>query len=170
MLDDEDKITIPVELGAKSHVMDNVVALMTADRILTALLLRSVESGELTAEQAYLLSKGTLQALLPSAAQEASEESGIEKRPAADRVLNSIHRYKTGILFHIPFVGPNLIEKNEDWDVVKASRINAALLDFGLGCQLLDDIRDLARDMIEKRNNYLLSVLSERSPEILDAW
>ena len=170
LLDNEDNITLPVELGAKSQVMNNVVAVMTADRVLTALLLQSVKSGDLTIEQADRLSKGTLQALLPSAAQEASEEMGVTKRPAADVVLNSIHRYKTGVLFHIPFVAPNLIEKDNEWDSKKAARINEALLNFGLGCQLLDDIRDLSRDLIEKRNNYLLSVLAESSPEIIDAW
>ena len=170
LLDDENNITLPVEMGATSQVMGNVVAVMTADRILTSILLQHVERGDLTAEQAHILSRGTLQALLPSAAQEASEEMGIEKRPAPDVVLNSIHRYKTGVLFHIPFVGPKLIEKDDEWDVEKATRINDALLDFGLGCQLLDDIRDLARDLVEKRNNYLLSLLAEESPDILESW
>lgn len=170
LLDNEDKITLPVELGEKSHVMGNVVALMAADRILTDILLYAVESGSLTATQAHALSRGTLQTLLPSAAQEASEEMGIEKRPASDVVLNSIHHYKTGVLFNIPFVAPNLIEKDGDWNAKKASRINKALLDFGLGCQLLDDIRDLARDLVEKRNNYLLSLLAEESPEVLEKW
>ena len=170
LLDDENNITLPVEMAGKSQVMNNVVAVMTADRVLTSLLLQSVQSGDLTIEQADKLSKGTLQALLPSAAQEASEELGITKRPSPDVVLNSIHRYKTGILFHIPFVAPQLIEKDDEWDSEKAARINEALLNFGLGCQLLDDIRDLARDLIEKRNNYLLSVLAETSPEIIDSW
>jgi len=107
---------------------------------------------------------------LPSAAQEASEEVGVENRPPPDVVLNTIHRYKTGILFHIPFVGPTLVEDGCDWDDGKAERIKSALLDFGLGCQLLDDIRDVARDFVEKRNNYLLSLLAEESPEILEDW
>ena len=170
ILDNEKNITLPVDMGGESLVMSNVVAIMTADRILTSILSNSVESGNLTPKQAKKLSLGTLQALLPSAAQEASEEMGVEVRPPSDIVLNSIHRYKTGVLFHIPFVGPSLIEDDRSWDSEKAERIKIAFLDFGLGCQLLDDIRDVARDFVEKRNNYLLSLLAEESPAILDDW
>ena len=31
---------------------------------------------------------------------------------------------------------------------------------FGLGCQILDDIRDMARDHRERRHNYILSCLT----------
>ena len=41
-------------------------------------------------------------------------------------------------------------------------------MDFGLGCQVLDDVRDLARDLLEKRHNYVLSVLAHEKPELLD--
>jgi len=170
MLDNENNISLPIEMGGESLIMSNVVAIMTADRILSSILSNSVENGDLTPDEAKKLSLGTLQSLLPSAAQEASEEVGVETRPPPDVVLNSIHRYKTGILFHIPFVGPTLIEEDCDWDSGKAERMKSALLDFGLGCQLLDDIRDVARDFIEKRNNYLLSMLAEESPEVLEHW
>ena len=43
-------------------------------------------------------------------------------------------------------------------------------MNFGLGCQVLDDIRDMARDFLEKRHNYLLSVLSFQAPERLREW
>ena len=34
-----------------------------------------------------------------------------------------------------------------------------ALMKIGIGCQILDDIRDMARDHRERRHNYVLSCL-----------
>ena len=40
-------------------------------------------------------------------------------------------------------------------------------MNFGLGCQILDDLRDLARDLNESRHNYVLSLLQWEHPERL---
>jgi len=134
-----------------------VVSIMTADRIFQQLLAEGRETGALTAAQAQELSERSLQILLPSAAQEASEEEGITERPDAEHVLNVIHRYKTGILFNVAFLGPEVIEPH--LDRARAAALKEALLQFGIGCQVLDDIRDMSRDYIEQRHNYLLSTL-----------
>ena len=42
-------------------------------------------------------------------------------------------------------------------------------MQFGIGCQILDDIRDLARDHIERRHNYLLSDLWKNQPEFFQS-
>lgn len=83
----------------------------------------------------------SLRVLLPSAAQEAGEEGGIRKRPGPDYVLRTIHRFKTGLLFHIPFLGPEHVEENIS--PARLERLKDALLSFRLGCQVLDDILDL---------------------------
>ncbi|HPR83902.1 MAG TPA: hypothetical protein PLD51_08600, partial [Pontiellaceae bacterium] len=78
-------------------------------------------------------------------------------------VLHVIHRYKTGVLFNVAFLAPEIIEPHPDR--ARAAALAEALMQFGIGCQVLDDIRDLARDHIERRHNYLLSVLSKHQPE-----
>ena len=50
------------------------------------------------------------------------------------------------------------IEKDLDGKVLAAAR--QGLGQFGQGCQLLDDIRDLARDHIGRRHNYALSLMA----------
>ena len=157
LLDDEDKVVIPIQMQGSSRVMRQVVSIMTADRIFQRLLAEGIESGALTAAQAQELSERSLQILLPSAAQEASEEEGITKRPAPEHVLNVIHRYKTGILFNVAFLGPEIIEPH--LDRARAAALKEAMMQFGIGCQVLDDIRDMARDLVEQRHNYLLSDL-----------
>ncbi len=160
LLDDEAKPVLPLILPrGGGQTMTQVLAVMTADRILERLLSEAADAGTITPAQARRLSAGSLQVLLPSAALEASEEGGIRERPPPEEVLKTIHRLKTGLLFNLPFFGPEICEA-EQLDAVKVATLKAALMEFGLGCQILDDIRDLARDWLEGRHNYLLSRLT----------
>ena len=155
LLDDEDKITLPLRMPGQGHVMKQVVAIMAADRAMSVILNEAVSEQVLSYEQAEKLSALTLQVLLPSAAQEASEEGGISRRLSPQEILEKIHVLKTGILFNLPFMGPSSIES--DLDEVLIVGLKQGLMDFGIGCQILDDIRDVAIDFKEKRQNYLLS-------------
>lgn len=155
LLDGEDKIVMPIEICGRARTMRQVISLMLADRIMSYLLDKAVLDGLLTSAEAKILSQKSLQILLPSAAEEASEEEGIFTRPPPAYVLSVIHKLKTGLLFHIPFLGPESIEKNIDKENLAA--LKEGLLKFGIGCQVLDDIRDLAKDYLEKRHNYILS-------------
>ena len=157
LLDNEDKVTLPIHMPGQSRVMRQVVAIMAADRILQRLLDTAVHAGQITREDAAVLSESSLQVLLPSAAQEATEEGGITDRPRPEYVLNTIHRLKTGMLFQLPFLGPERIERGVDRRKMLA--LKEALMAFGLGCQILDDIRDMAWDHRERRHNYILSSL-----------
>ena len=157
LLDHEDKVTLPIRMPGQSRVMRQVVAIMAADRMLARLLNDAVRERQITPEEAAVLSESSLQVLLPSAAQEATEEGGITHRPRPEYVLNTIHRLKTGMLFHLPFLGPERIEHGVDQR--RMNVLKDALMTFGLGCQILDDIRDMARDHRERRHNYILSSL-----------
>ncbi|MEI7880761.1 MAG: hypothetical protein WCI95_07790 [bacterium] len=175
LLDQEDKVTLPIRMPGQSRVMRQVVTIMAADRILERLLNAAVGDGQITKEEAAVLSESSLQVLLPSAAQEATEEGGITDRPRPEYVLDTLHRLKTGMLFHLPFLGPDRIERG--LDQLKLAALKDGLMAFGLGCQILDDIRDMARDHRERRHNYILSslqwsadpylrVLDSRKPEV----
>ena len=168
LLDNEDKCVLPLDMPGTSRVMREVVALMAADRILSHLLNDAVAEGTLTAGQATRLTDESLRSLLPSAAQEASEEGGVTSRPDPQYVLDTVHVLKTGLLFNIPFTGVDLVE--EDLDRDRLARIKRALLMFGGGCQIHDDVRDIARDFVEHRHNYVLSVLTHEHPGVLSQW
>ncbi len=168
LLDKEDKVVVPLQMAGQSTIMRQVIAIMAADRVMKRLLDEAVAAGTITAGEAHLLSERSLQVLLPSAAQEATEEGGISERPDPAYVLSTIHVLKTGILFNIPFLGPDLIENRLDRG--RLEELKQALLDFGLGCQLLDDLRDMAKDFLEGRHNYVLSILSREGNPVLQAW
>jgi hypothetical protein len=111
------------------------------------------------------LSRESLRQLLPSAAQEATEEGGIIVRPDPEYVLDVIHRLKTGMLFNLAFTAPEIVE--DFYPTERAHALKAALMEFGLGCQLLDDVRDVARDLRERRHNYVLSWMAHNRPDLL---
>ena len=165
LLDGEDKEVVPLEMPGSARVMRQVVAVMAADRVLAEILNDAVETGAITAAQRDELARESLRRLLPSAAQEATEEGGIAARPPPEEVLGVIHRLKTGLLFNLAFVGPEIVEPAA---FARTARLREGLMDFGLGCQVLDDVRDLARDLLEKRHNYVLSVLAHQAPDLLD--
>jgi hypothetical protein len=164
LLDNEDKVVIPLEMPGDSRIMRQVINIMAGDRMLYTILEDGAARGILTREEVTRLQMGSLQILLPSAAQEASEEGGVKDRPRADDVLSTIHKFKTGLLFHLPFLGIETIE--HDIDPVRLETIKAGLMDFGLGCQILDDIRDIARDLDEQNHNYVLSTLYWEQPDL----
>ena len=163
LLDNEDKEVIPLQMPHQSRIMQQVISIMAADRMLYVLLEDAAAAGAFTRAQVTALHTRSLQLLLPSAAQEASEEGGVTTRPSPDEVLSTIHKYKTGLLFHLPFLGIEEVE--HDLDQPRLERIKAGLMDFGLGCQILDDIRDLSRDLHQHNHNYLLSLLYWEQPD-----
>ena len=165
LLDGEDKEVVPVVLPGHARVMRQVVAVMAADRVLAEILNDAVAAGTVTAAQRDDLSRESLCRLLPSAAQEATEEGGIAVRPPPEEVLGVIHRLKTGLLFNVAFVGPEIVEPLA---CARTERLREGLMDFGLGCQVLDDVRDMARDLLEQRHNVVLSALAHGHPALLD--
>lgn len=155
LLDSEDKLILPIRMAGSSRIMRQVVSIMAADRIMKRILDEAVEEKVITPEESLILADKSLRILLPSAAEEASEEGGVNHYQDPEYILSVIHKLKTGLLFYIPFLGPESIEQDMDSNML--ARCKEALGKFGLGCQILDDIRDIARDYLEKRNNYILA-------------
>jgi hypothetical protein len=155
LLDREDKMTFPVRMPGNGSVMRQIIVILLSDRIVYRLLAEAQANGVLSQDEARRLSDETLRVLLPSAAEEAFEEGGLREWPKPEFVLDQLHPLKIGIFFNIPFVGPEKIERNVDRNKIK--KLKASMRDFAIGCQMLDDIRDLSRDFIERRANYVVA-------------
>ena len=165
LLDQEDKMTVKILMPGDSRVMRQVVSIMAADRVLTHIVRDAFLKGGFTPEDGRTLIDGTLEVLLPSAAEEAAEEKGIVQRPKPEYVLKTIHRLKTQLLFQVPLLGPERVEKKVD--AKKLALYREGLGKFGLGCQILDDIRDIGRDHAQRRHNYILSLMMHENREAL---
>ncbi len=163
LLDNEDKITFDIEMTGDSRVMRQVVVIMLADRIMYKLLDDAVEKKLISRKEAHILSIESLRILLPSASEEGFEEGGLKEQLSPEFILKEIHPVKTGILFHIPFLAIEKIEKNIDLE--KMLLLKNGFMEFGVGCQLLDDIRDITRDYIENRANYFIALLQTKNWE-----
>jgi geranylgeranyl pyrophosphate synthase len=106
-----------------------------------------------------------LHTLAASGVQEADEEQGIESILTPEDILNKVHHYKTGLLFNCPWGIPLVLEQLNP-DIV--TPIQEALYRIGIGCQILDDMADLGRDVRGGRHNYVASLVYHQSGR--DLW
>lgn len=156
LLDDEYKQTLPTDLPETAVRFRSVLDIMASDRVLFELLLQAISAGKLTLDQARRISGISLGALLKSGAQEAGEESGVSRILSPEQILSTVHHYKTGLLFQAPWAIPEKLEKISP---AKIEDIKTDLYKIGMGCQLMDDMVDLQRDIHSRRHNYLFSLI-----------
>jgi hypothetical protein len=157
ILDDEYKQTLDTDLPPDGHRFRSVLDIMVSDRVLFELLLDECRDNGLTIEQVRAANAASLRALAASGAQEASEERGVKRTLSPDDVLQTVHHHKTGLLFQCPWALPAVIE---NIDERTTRRLTNALYHIGMGCQILDDMVDLPRDLLQQRHNYIISSIT----------
>jgi geranylgeranyl pyrophosphate synthase len=91
-----------------------------------------------------------------SGVQEASEEGGITAILKPDDLLQTVHHYKTGILFQCPWDIPLSIETFNESDI---KPLLEGLYSIGMGCQIMDDMVDFISDIEGKRHNFMVSLI-----------
>jgi hypothetical protein len=156
LLDDEYKKTLETDLAQQGVRFRSVVDIMVSDRVLFEILLGAFKHNGLSYAKLLRANAASLHALIRSGAQEASEEKGIYRVLTPQQVLASVHHFKTGLLFQCPWAIPRIIE-NCGKDEVNS--ILEALYKIGMGCQIMDDMVDLASDLQRQRHNYVASVI-----------
>ncbi|KGO33519.1 MAG: hypothetical protein ACWGKN_08785 [Desulfoprunum sp.] len=164
LLDDEYKTTLETDLPLPAHRFRSVLDIMVADRVLFAVLADHCHRHALPVDLALQASAASLRALTLSGAQEAAEEEGIAERIAPEIVLGRIHHDKTGVLFQSPWAVPSVLEADLP---PEAATVQEALFQVGIGCQILDDLVDLFRDVRQQRHNYVASIIVHREPREL---
>ena len=156
ILDDEYKKTLDTDLPARGTRFRSILDIMVSDRVLFEILLRSCHTDGLTFEQVLAASSASLRGLTKSGAQEAAEEDGVDHRLEPDEVLRTVHHFKTGVLFQCPWAVPAVIE---DLSQAEVAGLMDGLYRIGMGCQIMDDMVDLAADIMGRRHNYVASLI-----------
>lgn len=165
ILDNEYKRTLETDLPAKAWRFRSVLDIMVSEHVMFNLMVTAVRRGEIPGDRLIPVVNAALHALTKSGAQEAGEEGGTVEALAPETILTAIHHYKTGILFQSPWAVPSVLES---LDEMKTTPIMEGLYQIGMGCQILDDLVDLHRDALQKRHNYVASLIfHHQGPE---AW
>ena len=162
ILDDEYKMTLATDLPVKAGKFRSIIDIMVSDRVLFLILQQQFLLNDLTSDQVLAASNESIRTLAKSGAQEASEEHGAGEILDPDYILSHIHSLKTGILFQSPWALPDLLENFDDADksiVQNREKVKKALFDIGMGCQVLDDMVDLALDINTNHHNYVASLI-----------
>jgi geranylgeranyl pyrophosphate synthase len=156
ILDGEYKKTLETDLPEQGVRFRSVVDIMVSDRVLFNILLDELKNEELSYSKILAANAASLHGLIQSGAEEASEENGIDTILGPQEVLASVHHFKTGLLFQSPWTIPQDFESFRKKDV---NYILDALYKIGMGCQIMDDMVDLASDLQRKRHNYVASLI-----------
>ncbi|MCP4371282.1 MAG: hypothetical protein GY797_24675 [Deltaproteobacteria bacterium] len=156
ILDNEYKKTLDTDLPIKAKKFRSIIDIMVSDRILVAILHKGHQEGEFSFDHILKANTASLHALVTSGIQEATEEGGAGTILKPEEVLSKIHPLKTGILFQAPWVLPELMETKFSEHITK---LKEALFKIGMGCQILDDMVDLAMDSQMNRHNYVASLI-----------
>ena len=156
ILDDEYKKTLETDLPEEGVRFRSIVDIMVSDRVLFEILFEGLQDAKLNGQQVLAASAASLRTLVQSGAQEASEEGGIQRVREPQQILKSVHHYKTGLLFQCPWTIPLIIESIPPTTI---DFFREALYNIGMGCQIMDDMVDLASDFHKKRHNYVLALI-----------
>ncbi len=155
ILDDEYKEVIGFSMPGKGIRFRSVLTIMTADAVLARLIAGRVAAGKLELEKAMRLSEAVLAVLIPSGIEEHEEESELGALvPTVEDMLERIHFLKTGMLFQAPL---RIVEHMDDANAQDTEELAGSLSRFGIGCQILDDMKDVAEDLMDGRYNLVLS-------------
>lgn len=159
LLDDELKEMFLTDLPESAQIFKSVHTLLVVDRIFFQFLLDAKREGTINDEELTQLLKLSLNSMVASGIEEANEEQGVEYNLTPQEVLDQVHIYKTGHLFTSPLVAPFALGDIKDIDQGEA--IRDGLLNFGLGCQILDDLTDLGMDLACRKHNYIIAVVMQ---------
>lgn len=156
LLDDEYKPTLETDIPANGHRFRSVVDIMVSDRVLFEILLGAAAREDIALDQVPAAATASMKTMTRSGIEEASEEDGVTAVLAPETILRSVHHFKTGLLFQCPWDIPRTIEK------VAAKTLNhilEGLYRIGVGCQIMDDMVDMAADIEARKHNYLVSLV-----------
>ncbi len=171
LMDDEYKETLITDLPGKSFRFRSVLDIMVSDRILFELLFKYFTEDRMSTQQFLGTIAASITALTRSGAQEASEEGGVDAVLPPQQVLETVHHFKTGLLFMCPWSVPRIIE---DCSNTAVDSLLEGLYRIGLGCQVMDDMVDLAQDIKKRHHNFLASLVYYHSGSAqwdrLNAW
>lgn len=156
ILDDEYKQTLATDLPEGATRFRSIVDIMASDRVMFSILMAACNRHELSPVQVLEASTASLHALTASGIQESTEEQGIQSIQPPRDVLSKVHHYKTGLLFNCPWGIPEVLETLSAQAVAP---LKQALYQIGMGCQIMDDMADLGRDIREARHNYVASLI-----------
>ena len=157
LLDNELKEMLLTSLPENAATFKSVHTVLTVDRIFFSFLLDGLRDGTITNDEMEKLLRVSLASLSASGIEEAGEEGGVDCFLPPEEVLQKIHPAKTGRLFTSPLAAPAAL--GDITDNKTHENISSGLCQFGLACQVLDDLSDLGMDLANRKHNYLASLI-----------
>lgn len=103
LLDDEYKRTLDSDIPETAFRFRSVVDIMVSDRVHFQLLVEAGRQKEISIDKIMAAAAASMKTMTRSGVQEASEEAGITEILKPDDLLQTVHHFKTGLLFKCPW-------------------------------------------------------------------
>lgn len=156
LLDDEYKPTLATDIPESGVRFRSVVDIMVSDRVLFNVLSDAATRGVIPREHILTAVTASMRTMMQSGVEEAAEEAGVNAILTPDEILETVHHLKTGILFQCCWDIPRIIETVPE---ATLDPLLEGLYRVGIGCQIMDDMVDLAMDIRLRKHNYLVSLI-----------
>ncbi|MBP7654327.1 polyprenyl synthetase family protein [Candidatus Dependentiae bacterium] len=155
LLDGDDNHYLSYTKITKSKIMKSVFDLLLAEKIICSVLYNYSHTHNLFRhEKITEIQSEIFKQLTGSGINEAEETQLTQLNFSPEKIISSVHHYKSGKLFTLPFIAAKNINKNPN-----LLKTESAIYDFGIAVQLLDDISDIYEDFTEKKPNYILALM-----------
>jgi hypothetical protein len=159
LLDNELKEMIQTDLPEAAHVFKSVHTLLVTDRVFFSFVFKALNEGIISREEVSTLVRVSLAAITESGKEEAGEEGGISFTDLTpEQIIGEVHSLKAGKLFLSPLAAPDALGDIRDREAF--GHMQSGLYHFGIACQILDDLADLAIDMQDRKHNYLAAQIT----------
>ena len=156
LLDDEYKPTLETDIPSTGYRFRSVVDIMVSDRVLFQVLMDAAARKEIACDRVLPAATASMKTMTRSGMEEAAEEAGVTAILKPEEILQSVHHYKTGILFQCPWDIPQTIDTLNQTNLTP---LLEGLYRIGVGCQILDDMVDMAVDITARKHNYMVSLI-----------
>lgn len=157
LFDDQDKSLLPLNSGEGPRFR-SILQLLAFEKLITRTLDRGVDAGCVRAQSVSLLQRELLSRMAAIGSLEGSEEHGINRVLEPSVMIDRVHRVRGGALFELSFVGPRLLERAIEPELL--SRAERATARLGTAFQIVDDLTDFESDFERGSHNILVSQIT----------
>lgn len=152
LFDDEEKLVLPLRLGRGRRFM-SIVQMMCFQNLIRRVL--DVHGAWLNGEEKDRFHHDLLGSLTEIGTLEGSEENGVRTVPTVEKMIESVHRVRGGMLFSLAFIAPRIGERGgraAAWE-----KAEQGIRSLGTAFQIVDDVTDFEFDLNRGSHNLVVA-------------
>lgn len=158
LLDNDDNHYLGFAKINNSPTMKSVFDILLSEKIIHSVLNDySLKFKLFSHDKVQCIQEQIFNQLAGSGINEAEESQKLQINLTPEEIINTVHHFKSGKLFTLPFLPAKNISCNP-----LIEKVENSIYEFGIAIQILDDVSDIIEDYIGKKPNYFIAVLRKK--------